>query len=160
MIKFIIFDLDGVLVEAKEIHYKSLNLALGDKYKITIEEHLSTYDGLKTLMVKNKRLWYNKILLSDFTIDLEGVIEYVKLIVYYDRNKDENIGTSFLHSVKNIDSIKFDKSISMFHDINDIFIIFHQKIHVAKSNLHTKKIFINPNTKKRTKRKELKEMNT
>ena len=50
-----------------------------------------TYDGLKTLMVKNKRLWYNKILLSDFTIDLEGVIEYGKLIVYYDRNKDENI---------------------------------------------------------------------
>ena len=48
MIKLIIFDLDGVLVEAKEIHYKSLNLALGDKYKITIEEHLSTYDGLKT----------------------------------------------------------------------------------------------------------------
>jgi len=50
-----------------------------------------TYDGLKTLMVKNKRLWYNKILLSDFTIDLEGVIEYGKLIVYYDRNKDENV---------------------------------------------------------------------
>jgi HAD superfamily hydrolase (TIGR01509 family) len=48
MIKLIIFDLDGVLVEAKEIHYESLNLALSDEYKITTEEHLSIYDGLKT----------------------------------------------------------------------------------------------------------------
>ena len=47
-IKLIIFDLDGVLVEAKNIHYDSLNQALGKKYKITWEEHLSLYDGLKT----------------------------------------------------------------------------------------------------------------
>ncbi len=47
-IKLIIFDLDGVLVEAKNIHYDSLNQALGKKYEITWEEHLSQYDGLKT----------------------------------------------------------------------------------------------------------------
>jgi HAD superfamily hydrolase (TIGR01509 family) len=47
MIKLIIFDLDGVLVEAKQIHYDALNKALGD-YAISWEEHLSTYDGLKT----------------------------------------------------------------------------------------------------------------
>ena len=47
-IKLIIFDLDGVLVEAKNIHYEALNEALGDKYAISWNEHLSTYDGLKT----------------------------------------------------------------------------------------------------------------
>lgn len=47
MIKLIIFDLDGVLVDAKNIHYESFNLALGE-YSITWDEHLSTYDGLKT----------------------------------------------------------------------------------------------------------------
>ena len=47
-IKLIIFDLDGVLVEAKNIHYDSLNQALGKKHEITWEEHLSQYDGLKT----------------------------------------------------------------------------------------------------------------
>jgi HAD superfamily hydrolase (TIGR01509 family) len=47
-IKFVIFDLDGVLVEAKEIHYEALNEALGEKYMITWDEHLSRYDGLKT----------------------------------------------------------------------------------------------------------------
>ena len=48
MIKLIIFDLDGVLVEAKDIHYQALNKALGEMYFINWNEHLSTYDGLKT----------------------------------------------------------------------------------------------------------------
>ena len=47
-IKLVIFDLDGVLVEAKNIHYDALNEALGKKYAISWNEHLSTYDGLKT----------------------------------------------------------------------------------------------------------------
>jgi len=52
MIKLIIFDLDGVLMDAKEIHYETLNRALAkidEKYVINREEHLSTYDGLPTL---------------------------------------------------------------------------------------------------------------
>ena len=48
MIKFIIFDLDGVLVEAKSIHFEALNEALGSEYEISWSEHLSRYDGLKT----------------------------------------------------------------------------------------------------------------
>jgi len=48
MIKFIIFDLDGVLVEAKNIHFEALNEALGSQYEISWSEHLSKYDGLKT----------------------------------------------------------------------------------------------------------------
>lgn len=51
MIKLIIFDLDGVLVDAKDIHYESLNRALASvnpKYIIGLDEHLSKYDGLNT----------------------------------------------------------------------------------------------------------------
>jgi HAD superfamily hydrolase (TIGR01509 family) len=51
MIKLIIFDMDGVLVEAKYIHYEAFNRALSDidsKFQITYDEHLSKYDGLKT----------------------------------------------------------------------------------------------------------------
>lgn len=62
MIKCIIFDLDGVLVEARELHYQALNRAL-DKFGYTIsrEEHLSTYDALPTkrklqLLTKEKGL--------------------------------------------------------------------------------------------------------
>ncbi|MBC69399.1 HAD family phosphatase [Acinetobacter sp.] len=48
-IKAVIFDLDGVLVEAKDWHYEALNMALkvfGCDF--TYEEHLSTFDGLPT----------------------------------------------------------------------------------------------------------------
>lgn len=51
MVKLIIFDLDGVLVNAKEIHFKSLNEAISEvdpKYIISEQEHLLSYDGLKT----------------------------------------------------------------------------------------------------------------
>lgn len=50
MIKLIIFDLDGVLVDSREIHYEALNMALlkFGPYQISREEHLSKYDGLST----------------------------------------------------------------------------------------------------------------
>jgi HAD superfamily hydrolase (TIGR01509 family) len=51
MSKLVIFDLDGVLVEAKEIHFDALNSSLknlDEKYVISWEEHLRSYDGLKT----------------------------------------------------------------------------------------------------------------
>ncbi len=51
MIKAIFFDLDGVLVDAKKIHFDTLNKALasiGDEYIISESEHLSIFDGLKT----------------------------------------------------------------------------------------------------------------
>lgn len=49
--KLVIFDLDGVLIESRELHYHSLNAALellDKKYKISLDEHLSVYDGLNT----------------------------------------------------------------------------------------------------------------
>ena len=51
MIKLIVFDLDGVLVETKQLHYNAFNKALCDidpKYKISYDDHLSKYDGLST----------------------------------------------------------------------------------------------------------------
>lgn len=53
MIKLIIFDLDGVLIEAKNIHFEALNEALGEKYAISWADHLNTYDGLKTVQKLN-----------------------------------------------------------------------------------------------------------
>jgi len=64
MIKLIIFDLDGVLVEAKNIHYDALNLAISkfdESCIIEWNEHLSKFDGLKTqqkleMLTKDKGL--------------------------------------------------------------------------------------------------------
>jgi len=51
MIKVIIFDLDGVLVSSKELHYEALNRALlniDPDLPISFEEHIGKYDGLST----------------------------------------------------------------------------------------------------------------
>lgn len=48
-IKAVIFDLDGVLVDATEWHYEALNTALAlFGFTIHRHEHLSTYNGLPT----------------------------------------------------------------------------------------------------------------
>jgi len=48
-IKAIIFDMDGVLIDAKDWHYESLNKALGlFGSEISRYDHLVTFDGLPT----------------------------------------------------------------------------------------------------------------
>ena len=50
IIKGLIFDLDGVLVDTKKIHFDALNYALeAVKFEpISLREHLNTFDGLPT----------------------------------------------------------------------------------------------------------------
>lgn len=51
MNRLIVFDLDGVLIDSKEIHFNSLNLALNSvnpKYIISRAEQDSIYEGLTT----------------------------------------------------------------------------------------------------------------
>lgn len=62
--KLVIFDLDGVLIESRDLHFHALNEALrkiGNEYVIGYEEHLSSFDGLNTtkkleLLSSNKGL--------------------------------------------------------------------------------------------------------
>jgi len=50
-IKAVIFDMDGVLIEAKDWHYEALNKALElFGQSISRYDHLVTYDGLPTMM--------------------------------------------------------------------------------------------------------------
>ena len=49
MIRAVIFDMDGVLIDAKEWHYDALNRALAlFGFAITRAEHETVYDGLST----------------------------------------------------------------------------------------------------------------
>ncbi len=50
MIRCILYDLDGVLVDACEIHYEAFNQALMDVYgfKLSRREHEATFNGLPT----------------------------------------------------------------------------------------------------------------
>ena len=63
--KLIIFDLDGVLIDSREMHYRTLNDALeevaGPFFKISRQEQESRYDGLPTRK-KLEMLTYDKAL--------------------------------------------------------------------------------------------------
>ncbi len=90
----LLFDLDGVLVDSKAVHFDSLNLALAEidpKYVITPEEQSTTYEGLTTkskleILHRTKGLsdslfgtiWlakqhYTFLLFSKISLDLELV---------------------------------------------------------------------------------------
>ena len=48
-VKAVIFDMDGVLIDAKDWHYEALNRALNHfGYNISRYDHLVTFDGLPT----------------------------------------------------------------------------------------------------------------
>jgi HAD superfamily hydrolase (TIGR01509 family) len=96
MIKLIIFDLDGVLFDAKEIHFESLNRALGN-YSITWEEHLSIYDGLKTnqkLDILHER--------KDLPKELFPIIWNKKQEYTLDFLRDLKPNQSLIHTIKKL----------------------------------------------------------
>ncbi len=88
MIKVVIFDLDGVLVDLKECHYHSLNRALEIEdpiYSISLDDHLKFYDGLPTkeklkMLTKYKSLpqsLYEKIQENKQRFTLEYIYENI-----------------------------------------------------------------------------------
>lgn len=102
MIKLIIFDLDGVLVSSKELHYNALNKALSEVApgsEISLNEHLGKYDGLSTkaklaLLTKDKGLpenLHSKIwdLKQKFTVeflsDIQPDIKIIDVLNYLSR---------------------------------------------------------------------------
>lgn len=106
MIKLVIFDLDGVLIDTRQLHYDILNQALAEidqKYIISEREHLSKFDGLSTkeklkILSKeralsenfHKKIWDRKQELT--FLKLEDVLEYSdKLIEIINKLKSKNI---------------------------------------------------------------------
>ena len=62
---------------------------------------------------------------------------------------------NYLTVIKNIDAIHYEKSISMFHDLNDLIIVFYEKSKEmvkknTNNNNNTKKIYLRLNTNKKT----------
>lgn len=103
--KLIIFDLDGVLIDSRELHYHALNAALkkvSSQFVINLEEHLSVYDGLSTTaklnMLSSKKgldknlhnqVWQDK---QTATFDLiKQFPQNQKLIDLFQKIKQQNI---------------------------------------------------------------------
>lgn len=99
VINLVLFDLDGVLIDAKKVHYDALNIALG-KYYITEEEHINLYDGLKTteklqmlterknLPIKmHQKIWEDKQQVTMKKLgELKPIPKIIKLFQYLENN--------------------------------------------------------------------------
>lgn len=69
MVKLVIFDLDGVLCDLKEVHFSTLNRALHfyEGFSLSYQEHLRDFDGLSSKaklrrLVKDKRIRLSNVL--------------------------------------------------------------------------------------------------
>lgn len=74
MIKAVVFDMDGVLIDARDWHKDALNSALGlFGYEISESLHFTSFDGLPTHTKLN--LLSEK---SNFPVGLHGIVSSVK----------------------------------------------------------------------------------
>jgi HAD superfamily hydrolase (TIGR01509 family) len=93
MIKAILYDLDGVLVDACDWHYESLNLALKRvaNYEISRQKHLDTFNGIPTKR-KLEILKEMKVLREDqfdkvWKLKQEYTIDVIKQKAHFDGYK-------------------------------------------------------------------------
>jgi hypothetical protein len=103
---------------------------------------------LKESSIDNvKRYSLLSILKYNILLDADEVNKYL-LLDAEERN--------YLKIIKNIDAITFDKTISMFHDLNDLILVFYEKSTELKKtdpNKLTKKIYLRSNKKKTIKKR-------
>jgi hypothetical protein len=110
--------------------------------------------GILKKNCKNATKTYTILSILRYNIDVEPID-----VCHFLKTKQED--EIFLKSIKNIDAITLDKSISMFQDLNEIIIIFYEKTennNKTTTNMRanqTKRIFIKTirSNKKRTYRK-------
>ena len=107
---------------------------------------------LKESSIDNeKRYSLLSILKYNITLDTEDVKSFII--------NSHDTDSKYLTIIKNIDAIPFEKTISMFQDLNELIIIFYEKSTELKQidpNKVTKRIYFS-NTKKRTIKKRYKD---
>jgi len=98
----------------------------------------------KNMCYNNKQ--YTILSILKFVVNLEP--DEIKDFLKNNSNNSSNISNydTFLQTIKNIDTIHFERSINMFHDLNDLFFIFYEKTPSNTNNV-TKKIYLRNSVK-------------
>jgi beta-phosphoglucomutase-like phosphatase (HAD superfamily)/dTDP-glucose pyrophosphorylase len=102
MLKLVIFDLDGVLIETKQIHFDALNQAISKYDKTALiewNEHLSQYDGLKTQQ-KLEKLTNEKHLKIEFHEPIWIEKQHITFLKLKDISENERLIEIFQELVK------------------------------------------------------------
>jgi len=96
----------------------SENFIMSTPNYITREEIIGILKKKSFNCENNKKYTLLSLLKYNISLNVEDVTTFLKVNSYSD---------DFLISIKNIDTIKFDKTINMFQDLNDLFLIFYKK---------------------------------
>ena len=117
-----------------------------DKIFLTSPNNISKEEILGILKKHSLKngIKYSVMSILRYNIDIEP------LDVKHFLNEKEFSSYSFLTPIKNIDAISFKKTITMFHDLNNLFIIFYEKdkTHMITRENMTKKVYISNGHKK------------
>jgi hypothetical protein len=117
------------------------------------------YLKIPNLVTKNEVLSIIKkyCVLNNIKYTLLTILKYNIDLEPWDLNlflRENTFNNNYLLVNKNIDDIKFEKSISLFHDLNNLMFIFYKKEQTQNiiSKQITKKIFIRDNNRKTRKK--------
>jgi len=130
--------------EIEKINHETFLLSVSNK--ITREEVLRILKRSKSMNNVNYSLL--SILRYNILIDAIDVRDFLLYPI---------VDSKYLSVIKNIDTITFEKTISMFQDLNELIFLFYEKTNLTKDNNNnssTKKIYLttnktNVNTSKR-----------
>jgi hypothetical protein len=132
--------------EIEKIKYESFLLSKPNN--ISREEILQI---LKKSSIEDERKYTLLALLKyNITMDADDIQKYIS----------SNEERTYLSIIKNIDSVPFDRTISLMHDLNDLILVFYEKSHELKErnpNNLTKKIYLRENKNKKTIKKQYKD---
>jgi hypothetical protein len=105
-------------------------------------------DDLKNLIrqynkYQNKKYRLISLLKWNITIEPDEISDYL-------RNENK---FNFIKSIRNINSVEFEDSINLFHNLNSLYLVFHERWKLLENK--TKKVYLNKKlTKNKTRSKK------
>lgn len=92
---------------------------------------------------QNKKYRLISLLKWNITIEPEEISDYLRNEKKFD----------FIKSIRNINSIEFEDSINLFHNLNSLYLVFHERWKLLENK--TKKVYLNKKlTKNKTRSKK------
>ena len=128
-------------IKKEEVHLRSVNY-------ISREEIIGI---LKRNSISNNKR-YSVLSILKYNIDIEPS-DVPFFLMDRDSGSSSSSSNTFLTSIKNIDAIPLNQSINMFSNLNNLFIVYNEKVMLENNNNNTanththnttKKIYINP----------------
>ena len=97
---------------------------------------------VENCLTKNEliKLIKDNVVLDNIKYSLLFLLKYNVLLkpnelkYFLKTNSNNNNSSNYLNSIINIEDIHFEKTITMFHDINSLFIVLYQKHHINNIN--------------------------